>query len=313
MDNRKILDDIESNYGLVATSIKPLGSESYRYVYLLTTPKEKYILRMFPEDRSVDQIKKDIEILKFLEKNDFPTQRIIVNKKGSFISKILNKNSIITTFIEGVEPQYNKETLFEVGKLMARLHNIKCSDYSYTSNWDPKSELKILKEHLAKIDLSKTEHSGIIPEVLKRIEELPDLTSLPKTIIHTDIHPRNMVKGNNNNYYFIDWDDAGLGLSVMDIGFVLGQVCMGYSIHKGGEPKSLDFDEDLAKSFLSGYYSVRKLSAEEKQMLVYAMQACTLIYVIHYWSGNIDFECFKKYKIQEKNKEKLIEFLRKDY
>ena len=300
--DKNLIEEIKLNYGLPVRGTIILGNESFRYVYKLLTDSDAYILRLFPLDRDFEKISHDIEIIKFLEENDFPTQKLIKTINGEYISKIDGRNSVVTTYIKGDHPNLSIETMLKMGELMGILHNLDCKKYPFRTGWNVQSEIYEIRTKVKQLDLSKLKHSEIIPDVINALELLPSFDNLPQTIIHTDMHPKNMIKTSDNKYCFIDWDDAGIGTTILDLGYVLSQVCIGYGEN---DSNNLILNEDLVKAFLDGYYSQRDLSKAEKDSLIYAMQACALLYTIQYWQPVIDKINWERYKIEEQYKDKI--------
>lgn len=88
-------------------------------------------------------------------------------------------------------------------------------------------------------------------------------------MIHTDIGPHNSLERPNGEVVVIDWEDAGLGPMVIDIGWELEQCLSDESV----------FEIEKAKAFLRGYQEHRTLTTEEKS---HAYDAA-LFFAFLYW------------------------------
>ena len=124
----------------------------------------------------------------------------------------------------------------------------------------------------------RLEHLDLIDnELLAAFAELRDLDALPRGLIHTDIGPHNSVVDARGVRTLVDWDDAGLGACVIDIGYTLVHAAVDIET---GEPRWLP---ELARAFLAGYREHRALTPEELAALPDAMALGSLIYVIADW------------------------------
>jgi Ser/Thr protein kinase RdoA (MazF antagonist) len=124
----------------------------------------------------------------------------------------------------------------------------------------------------------RLEHLELIEgELLAAFAELADLDALPRGLIHTDIGPHNSVVDARGVRTLVDWDDAGLGACVIDIGYTLVHAAVDI---ESGEPRWLP---ERARAFLAGYSTHRTLTAAELAALPDAMALGSLIYVIADW------------------------------
>jgi hypothetical protein len=67
-----------------------------------------------------------------------------------------------------------------------------------------------------------------------------------------------------------------------------------------GSEKDVFIDVPLIKALMAGYYSVKMLSQEEKENMIYAMQQFTLIYAVQHWVPRIDIQNWKRYQLLKK-------------
>jgi thiamine kinase-like enzyme len=49
------------------------------------------------------------------------------------------------------------------------------------------------------------------------VRALPDFTSLPKSIIHTDVHVGNVIETKTGDMYLIDCDGLAIGTRIFDL------------------------------------------------------------------------------------------------
>ena len=177
------------------------------------------------------------------------------------------KNSIIITKRIDAEPisdEDAREHLFNIGKLIAKLHNLPIKENidwkEYFTN--EYSELK----HLA---AGKIE-TDIYEVTTKFIEEhIESLNTTKISIIHRDVRPENVLYS-NGNYYLLDFESMAVGDSDYDFTRM-------FNIFNQKEI----YQYDDFKNFMDGYRSVNniRLSIEKWQIykIFYAFRMYTRI------------------------------------
>jgi hypothetical protein len=186
-------------------------------------------------------------------------------------------------FVEGSTPKSTDYNWFKVGKIAALLHNIE--DYPHTTLFS----LDSVKDEF--FNLSRKYSFG--NEYWNLVEALPDFNRLPTALIHTDIQLQNTILTKNGNIILTDWDDAGKGPTVLDLGFPL--ICKFIS-------RQLTIRRSMAASFYQGYSSLRQISDEEKEFIFDAGLFYALLY-IKYGIARLNWE---KIKYAIRNKELIM-------
>lgn len=270
----EIKQKIENEYNIQIYSVLRLNSQEDRSVWLVRTNNHDVTLRIFSNKHLESEVEQDLNTLKFLEQHDFPAPYLINTQKGENYTKIGNFTIAFTTFVRGQVASKTPEVFSKLGILVARLHllgeNNHDSPLISKSRWQPNVTVPRTLKSIN--NLLESEQYEMWKPVLLRIKEglesLPSFSQLPKTIIHTDIHERNLVLSGDNST-LIDWYDAGWGPAIVDIGYVLAQSCLW--------ERHLDSDEiyvleDYIESFSKAYQNIRKLSKIELDSLIWAMR-----------------------------------------
>ena len=102
------------------------------------------------------------------------------------------------------------------------------------------------------------------------MQSLPTFEALPEAFIHTDVAPTNAIERQNGDLTFIDWDDAGVGTRVLDVGFPLIQQFVS---------EERQFLERNARAFYGAYFSRMKLTDEEMRHIFPAALLIALMYI----------------------------------
>ena len=109
---------------------------------------------------------------------------------------------------------------------------------------------------------------------------MSDLDDMPKAIVHTDVHWGNTVRTPAGDMVLIDWDDAGLGPAIQDVGYFIA--------HKAVLPtEGVRWAPEMSIAFLQGYEQARPLSDAERQALPHSIVYGAPSYVLAPWENRI--------------------------
>lgn len=307
-DFQMLYDVVKLFYGFFPETIEPLDKKEIPRAFKITYQGKVFVLRYFSAERNPESILSDIKVLAFLERSNFPASRIIKTTDSKDFFQLDNRLGFMTTYIAGHHPQQTRETMHQIGNLMAKLHSIQVNQTEVpVSQWNVTVQKEMVRENIQKFSKSNIEHwNEIVPQLIKAYDLLPDFNQLPEVLIHTDLGVHNSIMDSKGELSFIDWDDAGIGSSVFDIGNVLGNNLITFP-----DLESLDhhFEKELAKSLMKGYQAVRQLSAKEKNLLVEGIEFCVLGYVFMEWIPQIGMRSWARYEFARDNKEEILNTL----
>lgn len=248
---------------------KELQKVEGREVHKISSDEGIFILKILTSDKKQNDLDKDTFIFDYLKDKEFENiSRIIKSKNDNNYEKIDNRFGYILEYVEGKNPEKTKETYKKLAEILAKLHNISFEDYKYKSNWSIESEMPWIEEKAKELPFGE--------EYIKLFKQLPDFSKLPKSIIHTDVHPGNSIQKSDDEIILIDWDDVGIGTTILDLGFFITQQFLG---------QDLSFDKESAKLFFDAYLSKRTLIETEKKYLI---DAGLFYSLVHLPFGNID-------------------------
>ncbi len=231
-----------------------------RMVFRVDTKDKSYALKVYAPSRKKEIVEKDIYLLRLLEKRGFPACVLRNTSNGEGYGAINGSYAYVYDWIEGKNPESTTETFEKLGDMTGRLHTIS-EPYPYTSDFKPATEIQKL--------LATAKSKGIDQKHVDLLLSIRDLSQLPQGMIHTDIGPHNSLERPDGELVVIDWEDAGLGPMVIDIGWELEQCLSDESL----------FETEKAKAFLHGYQEHRTLTTEEKS---HAYDAA-LFFAFLYW------------------------------
>jgi thiamine kinase-like enzyme len=114
-------------------------------------------------------------------------------------------------FIDGVIPEANEDIYSTLGGLISRVHAI--HDCPVMSDMN----IPLIKDQLLSLGASY----NMPKQFFKDVEGIPDFTKLPTSLVHTDLALRNTMIDKKGQFFLIDWDDAGQGITLLDTAYIL--------------------------------------------------------------------------------------------
>ncbi len=227
---------------LRVTEVKKVASG--RMMFRVDTHTRSYALKICAPTRRKQVVEKDIQCLKFLERSRFPACILHDPLHGEGYGMINESYAYVYDWIEGLDAESTVETFEKLGDMMGRLHTIP-EPYAFRSDFILKNEVQKLR--------SAAVAKGIDQKYRDLLSSIRDVDHLPQGMIHTDIGPHNALQRPDGTILIIDWEDAGLGPLIVDIGWELEQCLSDTSV----------FEIEKAKAFLQAYQAHRKLTLEE--------------------------------------------------
>lgn len=237
--------------------------------YLITDNLDKFVFRVYSFNwRSRAEIEEEIKLLKQLKENTISISYPLSDKECNYIQTLNapegDRFAVLFTFALG-EKQHliSKETHFEIGQLMARLHKIthnqKINRIDYTPEVILVDSLKkiatFLKSDTEEMSFMKTTQTYLAKEF-----ENADISKIRQGIVHLDIWFDNLNITKENQVTIFDFDFCGNGWLCLDIAYYVLQ------LHNVEKYEAIDYQPKV-KSFIQGYESVTAISAEEKRLI----------------------------------------------
>lgn len=249
--------------------VNELKNSGGRTVYEVRDDNARYILKRAGPSKNSTAVMKDAEVFVFLNEAGFPAPTLIKTVDGATYAEEDTSLFYLLSYIDGSEPDRNVVDYAGLGELTARLHTLE--GYGNETEFTAAAEVPRM--------IKRAERFDIDPRYIELVNDLPDFSALPKCLIHTDIGAQNALKEASGQIVLIDWDDAGIGTRILDLGFPL--ICDFVS-------KDLVFDADRARAFYSSYAKKVALTDAEKSHLFDAGMLYALSYTIFDDSGFVE-------------------------
>ena len=288
-------DQIETHYGLSVTSLTPLPDSSR--AWKIESDRGDLVLRLF-EAKSISEHTGEIAALQFLKNSDFPAPRLLAAKNGQVLSKLGEKIGYITTFIPGIAPSATIDSAKRLGQTSGRLHALDAVKAGLPgTTFTIPAERQFFESLDTDPAVQAWEgYSEIRDPLVAAWKNLSNLDTAPQTLIHTDILFENAVRVPSGAVILIDWDGAGIGPAIQDVGYFLVEQAVSLT----GELLSLD----NALAFLSGYTTERHLTPLEWDLLPEALIFGAIVYVMAPWDGKVSMGIWRRAQyVLDHNKE----------
>ncbi len=290
----KLTRFIEQQYDAKVVKLRPLAS-SWKQVYRVERPDgPDWVVRLYPPangDDSTVAVATQAAILGYLERLAYPAEQVVRAADGSSVTEHNGRQVLMTVYLgpslqpwqpmlgetglaEAVESvasfDYTPATLQAWGAALAQLHALPLEGAPPIAVADerPGTQLAWASEHLANtathvpLDL-QAEYTYLIQE-LQTMDRCEDL---PFTLIHGDCGLDNAILLPTNRVALVDWDWAGLGLAMSDVGWLLNCCFV---------KKQLAIEREAIGAVVDGYCQHRSLTAAELDHLPEAIQCHTL-------------------------------------
>ena len=266
------IEKIARCYKLTVSRWAPLSGGDSNSNYLLQSDPESYVLTIF-EEKSLDSIVKQGKLLQILSENDFPSNTLIPLPTGDVAFIYKDKPAILKRYISGdVCDILDNTMLYQVGQIMARLHQIPAPDFLRDQH---PYGLPLFRSIIGR--QINAEYESWLAGQLEYFEQhIP--SGLPRALIHGDLYHGNILFDGELKA-IIDFEEVCWYYKVFDLALAIARLCT--------EEGRLSLSQ--ARTLVMGYQSSAVLEEQEKESLqIFTEYAATAISCWRFWKYNID-------------------------
>lgn len=220
-----------------------------------------FVARIFSSSLSLASIIQDAELLRFLEQQEFPSERFAHPEPVSTMNS--GHHVLLTIFIDGRRPQKGVRLFSRLGSLLGQLHVLEYpangvaakkggSWHHLCHSGDIKDEIQAALTLMdEKSPSSIDEEIDLYDNLRHKVAEADDFSDLPHCLVHPDFVPSNsIVSAADASIQIVDWSGAGIGPRIVSLGFLLwaagmrssaqvNEVISAYKIHVSLEEDEL--------------------------------------------------------------------------
>lgn len=241
------------NLGEVAKVEKAAGNANDNSY--ITTQKGCFLVKIIQERESSEEVRTELDFVDRLQ-DAIKLVPYIRNKQGEalYVKDVI---ALVQPYIKNFKRGSDEGIPLELIAEQARMHLVDTSGLPNRNHW---IDLGYIDRTLSLIKendwMKNTELLRSHPAVNQ------DWSECPKGIIHGDLHFGNALFDKDKSLLaIIDWEEVGLGHYILDLGVTISEFCL----------RDGSLDKDLLKQVVNEYEKVRKLTSQEKELLLVAV------------------------------------------
>jgi Ser/Thr protein kinase RdoA (MazF antagonist) len=266
---------LASAYGVKVKKVSQLQKGNHGVHRVDLAGGGSWVVRLFPSDRPIADVKGDAAVLRFLEKSDFPAER-----SAGDVSVHEGQGVLVTEYIKGSKPKIDTATQSRLGDLLGRLHSMKGVPkpvrrpagalHLYTVDHAVRSEIDTARAALEAGAFRGTDKAW--ERLRAALASADDFSSLPTALIHPDPASVNAILS-GGQIRLIDWSGAGYGPRVLGLGLLLSAASSGKT-----------FKREWVDAIMNAYSAHVSLQKKELQGLEAAIEHRLLVHEVYSWS-----------------------------
>jgi Ser/Thr protein kinase RdoA (MazF antagonist) len=209
-----------------------------------------------------------VSLLRYLEQQGYPAPRVFLSRKGSATVRYEYWNILMTTFLEGQARLVSPENLYLLASAVGRLHCLALPSSISPSWWNTSYSLPhALGQLEACAPFVPASHQAFYEQCKGAFMTIQHvLDQLPACIIHGDVWALNGVRTSEREVVLIDWEGAGRGAALLDLGELL---LKGQFDTRGSMPETIN--KVSIAALISGYTQWRSPEPIECELLLDAL------------------------------------------
>lgn len=226
--------------------------------------KDETVLLKISNDKNQLQLSDEQAILLYLNQCGYPySLKPFALESGELVYNYGPYFGVLYPFVQGIPPGPSDYTCKEVGNALARLHSLS-HDQNILIKLRPHESVGFGAQEILNYSKSskcpddyREAFNHFFPDQLEEFIATP----FEKGIIHGDLYYDNTLFNNNHLSTVLDFEQAGLGEYILDLGISLSGTCL----EKGR------VITPLVNSYLEGYEAIRPLKPQELKFLDHAI------------------------------------------
>lgn len=196
-------------------------------------------------------------VLAWCRRREFPAPRVRRTLEKQSVMRWEGWVGLLVSFLPGEVLTPTPWALAQLGSQLGRLHNCELNDALPDSWWYPlESAARRALAVLESIEDVPDEWLDLQQKCREALLAYPRLANLPVSCIHGDSYHKNALVTSEGQLALIDWEYAGLGPAVLDLGTLL-EDCY---IAGADLPR---VDQESFSAALEGYQRERRLEPAE--------------------------------------------------
>jgi Ser/Thr protein kinase RdoA (MazF antagonist) len=226
----QLLAHLRDRYGIDPVAATRLSVHKTYVFRVDRNDGEPWVARAFPPARPRRGVEGDAAILRFLERQDYPAERLAVDDA---VSDCDGSAILVTRFVEGAQIPDDASKFAMMGELLGRLHALPYDDSvsrpGGASGEDPSHEGTPRQDLLAALSFLDAVDTKVAPAERERFERLRDKVrsaddghGLPEGLLHGNLlHAPDHAVLSQQGPVAINWKASGRGPRLADFAYLI--------------------------------------------------------------------------------------------
>lgn len=242
--------------------------------YFVETDQNKFVLTLYENRTNEDELPFFINLLDHLHNEGIAVPKFIAAKDGSILQRLAGKPACIIEFLSGVSITSPTEKVAQsTGAILAKMH-IALRDYKEirTNSMGLGAWQKMVEECSAD-DINAIDKNlyQLINDELNYLHKNWPKT-LPKSVIHADLFPDNVLLMDEEVSGLIDFYFAATDIVDYDIAVTHAAWCFSSDGSK--------FHPNISDAFLRSYHQIKPINAMSREFLPILLRGASLRFII---------------------------------
>jgi Ser/Thr protein kinase RdoA (MazF antagonist) len=241
-----------------------------RGIYRVQDAQDRsWVMRLSQYPETVDAFTHAADLLDWLTHRSYPAPSVRRTADQQLVGLIDGWAVMFLSYVAGtVLTTPSAEELGALAQTVGRLHRLRGdTQHSFAHSRCHPTHIATAAQQLAK-------HSAKVPEAFQTL--VADLHAAMRSLqqlrqrlclTHGDCWYANAIKADDGRLTLIDWDHAGIGLPLLDLGNLL--LTAHFDLR---QPLYLEADDTKIRAMMQGYQQECQISAREKASIVDAMR-----------------------------------------
>lgn len=269
---KEIIEQILSLWGIENRQLSQIYPSAWEI-------NHSYVIKIYDNE---EQLKRNIKILAILSSCNIPVAEIVLTKTGEKYVKCENAYFFMSKKLPGnnITDIKDKIMAHKMGSAIAQLHKAFLTCEKEIEFWD--NSLLTEMNGWVKDVLINNDWQTVTKEEYSTTVALLDnvYNSLPKQLIHRDVHFGNFLFYEGNLSGYIDFDLSQRNIRIFDICYFL----TGLLAEETGDSFTKNEWFENMNAVIAGYESITNLSTKEKNAIPCVMECIEILFVAYFIS-----------------------------
>jgi len=226
----ELVTHLRDRYGVKATGATQISHHNEHVFRVDVTGADPWVARIYPPARPRVGVEADAAILQFLERHDYPAERLAVTNA---VSELNGASVLVTRYVDGDALPDGSEKIVMMGDLLGRLHALQLDDAisrpGGAAGDDSNREGAPGQDRVAALSFLDAVDTKVAPAARDLFESLREQVrsvdvgdGLPETLLHGNLlHNPDHALLTRNGPVVINWKASGLGPRLADLAYLL--------------------------------------------------------------------------------------------